>query len=473
MPAYQPLPPRPNLEFERKTAKNLLRQLRGHEPEALARGRHGHPRLPETPQLSDAQLIIAREYGFSSWPRLVQYFEDLERQRQSPYVIHSDSRRESYEPRVGVLLTGYRERRASAARMLAAFVPRFYGMRFEDVLDSVLAEDEARLAVARAAGYSGWEDLVARTTTDTATNEQEPEDSPWRHVVRVMDALDLEGLKKLVNEHPDLLRPPALEAVRGRNLLNIALGRERRLGRKAMQPIMEWLAANGLDLQHELNLQLCGRLRMPTETVRELLDRGADPNWVAPNGVPVLEHALIRYWNAEAVDLLASRTTPRKAFWISAGLCDVAGVRPFLDRNGRPTVAARKLRPPFDLVGPMMFPHPEPDDEELLLEALLVAMFNSRVKVIEYLASRGTRLNSLVLGSPVLNIAVGNGWRLVVECLVRCGADPDLQSDDPNGTARDIARWMVEQFPQDPDRRRIAELCGLEPNGTRPATEGR
>ena len=39
MSTVRPLPPRPNLEFEHKEAKALLRQLRAGDPEAIARAR--------------------------------------------------------------------------------------------------------------------------------------------------------------------------------------------------------------------------------------------------------------------------------------------------------------------------------------------------------------------------------------------------------------------------------------------------
>jgi hypothetical protein len=38
------------------------------------------PRQRRVLPLADAQLVVAREYGFASWPRLVQYFRDVERQ---------------------------------------------------------------------------------------------------------------------------------------------------------------------------------------------------------------------------------------------------------------------------------------------------------------------------------------------------------------------------------------------------------
>jgi SAM-dependent methyltransferase len=62
------LPARPDLEHLRREAKQLLRQLRAAEPAAVARLAAYAPGLE--PALSTAQLIVAREYGFSSWTQL-------------------------------------------------------------------------------------------------------------------------------------------------------------------------------------------------------------------------------------------------------------------------------------------------------------------------------------------------------------------------------------------------------------------
>lgn len=73
------LPPNPNLEYDKKQAKALLKAYQAGDAAAVERVRASHPRLENVPQtrippevfkLSDAQLVIAREYGFSSWPKL-------------------------------------------------------------------------------------------------------------------------------------------------------------------------------------------------------------------------------------------------------------------------------------------------------------------------------------------------------------------------------------------------------------------
>jgi SAM-dependent methyltransferase len=62
------LPARPDLEHLRREAKLLLGQLRDREPTAVARVATQAPGL--NVMLSTAQLVVAREYGFTSWAQL-------------------------------------------------------------------------------------------------------------------------------------------------------------------------------------------------------------------------------------------------------------------------------------------------------------------------------------------------------------------------------------------------------------------
>jgi ankyrin repeat protein len=63
------LPPRPNLEWLKKTAKGRLELLRRSNPKA---------------KLADAQLEVSREYGFSSWRALKRHLEALHALQEMP-----------------------------------------------------------------------------------------------------------------------------------------------------------------------------------------------------------------------------------------------------------------------------------------------------------------------------------------------------------------------------------------------------
>jgi ankyrin repeat protein len=119
--AHQPVPTRtlpgkPNLDQLKKQAKDLLSAFRAGEPAAAAEVRTHYggsgPASAEAAkafQLSDAQLVIARAYGFASWPKLKAFVDgvtisrfmaavnagDLESVgsllRQRPELVHMDT----------------------------------------------------------------------------------------------------------------------------------------------------------------------------------------------------------------------------------------------------------------------------------------------------------------------------------------------------------------------------------------------
>src|SRR5688500_12893101 len=67
------LPPRANLEHLKNQAKALLRAAREDDPEAAARFRSLG--AGAAPQLADAQRLVARQYGFSTWAELKAHVE--------------------------------------------------------------------------------------------------------------------------------------------------------------------------------------------------------------------------------------------------------------------------------------------------------------------------------------------------------------------------------------------------------------
>ncbi|HEX4815231.1 MAG TPA: ankyrin repeat domain-containing protein [Nonomuraea sp.] len=86
MPVHR-LPDNPSHERLRKLAKTLLRQIRAGAPEATGLVAEFHPRPPQVPRLSDAQLVIARRYGFPNWPRLMAHLDTVARYSRSPHRV--------------------------------------------------------------------------------------------------------------------------------------------------------------------------------------------------------------------------------------------------------------------------------------------------------------------------------------------------------------------------------------------------
>src|SRR5215470_7039204 len=82
----QPLPPNPNLDKQRKLAKALARDYWRGKADAVERVRalHLNPPASQDFVLSDAQLVIARGYGFAGWPEMKRKIESL---TKSPFEL--------------------------------------------------------------------------------------------------------------------------------------------------------------------------------------------------------------------------------------------------------------------------------------------------------------------------------------------------------------------------------------------------
>src|SRR4029450_2151732 len=64
------LPARPSLESLQKQAKKLDRDIAGGNASAIARARAQLPKAELPLSLRDAQLVVAREYGYAGWQHL-------------------------------------------------------------------------------------------------------------------------------------------------------------------------------------------------------------------------------------------------------------------------------------------------------------------------------------------------------------------------------------------------------------------
>ena len=455
------LPARPNLEFERKQAKKLLAQLHEADPEALARVHAKHRastgKSPDEFQLSDAQFTIAREYGFTSWPRLVEYLETLSRHELSG-VRERHTPISHHEAWARTLIVEHKEKRPWTTRFLGAYVPRFFARTSEQILASEVTVDDARLATARMYRYPSWEVMAAETPA--RADAWEEVETPLRKAMIALRAGDLAALEKLTQDHPELLSPAERENPRSDTLARNVLLHDIRTASEQSRQAYEWLRAR-MDLQSTLNWMLLGYMRMTVDEMQRLLDRGADPTWTPPNGYSVIEHVIWRCWSGEIVDLIAKRVTPPAAMWISAGLGDAEAVKGYFDENGRLTDAARQHRPDFNALGHLPTPSlAEEDDEGIIWEVFLIAAFNQRFQVMDVLLDRGFNIDYIGWGQTMLHTAVGNGWLPLVEYLVRRGANVNLKGWRPYLTAREMAEEHAQNPYGYPNGARILELVG-------------
>jgi hypothetical protein len=93
------LPDEPHLDVPKREARELLDSCRGGAAEAVDRIRRRHPKFQDTPdaaalvagfKLADAQLVIAREYGFSTWTALKQRIAARSAARSLDDAIRAD-----------------------------------------------------------------------------------------------------------------------------------------------------------------------------------------------------------------------------------------------------------------------------------------------------------------------------------------------------------------------------------------------
>src|SRR5579863_2678116 len=81
----------PNLDQLRRQAKELLEAFTGGEYDAIAEvNAHYRDADPANFALHDAQLVLARSYGFESWPKLKAYVNGVTVRRLADAVCAHD-----------------------------------------------------------------------------------------------------------------------------------------------------------------------------------------------------------------------------------------------------------------------------------------------------------------------------------------------------------------------------------------------
>src|SRR5579863_4086629 len=115
----QELPAHPNLEHFKKEAKALLRDFKLQKPAAIKLFNS----LPGTvrPKLSDAQHLIAREYGFETWAKLKEHVETLAKKPIDPIDLAKKAFHEDDAPALRELLNQFPELKAKISEPISHF----------------------------------------------------------------------------------------------------------------------------------------------------------------------------------------------------------------------------------------------------------------------------------------------------------------------------------------------------------------
>jgi len=205
------LPEHPSLEQLRKQAKDLLRAWRAGDPAAIDRVRAYKPRATP-PRLADAQRIIAREYGFNSWPKLVHHVEAAGVEGLQPF---EQLARDFADAHAGdaAALKRLNERLPGADRDFVALrdiVQRTRQRMTGDSGDGPFTLADARTLVAQRTGFANWDNLAASvassrsplyridSSTSTLRVQQPLDDRGWEALIDIMrehriSALDAGG----------------------------------------------------------------------------------------------------------------------------------------------------------------------------------------------------------------------------------------------------------------------------------------
>jgi ankyrin repeat protein len=132
------LPARPDLDQQKKLAKELLAAFRRGDTEPVARVR---AELPDKQAvvLADAQFVVAREYGFTSWRALKEHIEALTAEKRPPLERFKRAVRDGDAKTLRRLLQQHEELRAAINEPVFSFdAPALVAASDVDVVDVLL-----------------------------------------------------------------------------------------------------------------------------------------------------------------------------------------------------------------------------------------------------------------------------------------------------------------------------------------------
>jgi hypothetical protein len=419
------LPARPSLEQQKIRAKDLLKAVRADDAAALARLRWSHPRLahadlaalPARARLADAQWVVARELGFSSWPALKAHIDCLRRRPPAHRPFETDS--QYYVDRAAGLASVRETGERGALRIIQRFHPAFRDASEAEVSTAPFSQTDAELVVAREHGFNDFDSLKRRLD---AIREGRA-DEPFQQAFEAIKADDLARFQALLEADPGLVNAAGTN---GNTLMSLALYFRR-------DAMMEALLARGFDVASANN--------KGSTVLHNIAGAGLDEGWPArldrliAAGAPVEAEAygdggtalaVALFWGKrEMADRLAAEGVTPLNLRVAAGLGRTGLMDALTEADGRLLPEAgrgREFHRPHSGFPPW---RPSDDRREILDEALTYAARNGRIEAMAWLVERGADVNAEPYNGTPLIWAVRQNQLSAIDWLLAHGAEVD------------------------------------------------
>lgn len=476
-----------NLEQQKKQARELLLALRAGNNAALARLRGQHLRWASVEDagvrrdvaLHDAQFVIAREQGFTSWTKLKTYSEPARDVRHTRIFVADV---QWITDRVHGLLRTRHSAGPAALEQIRTWHPRFDGCSDAEILEAPFTEADAQLVYAKEHGFDSWDELVQRVNLLASSSNPEATE-PFLAAFRALEAKDVTELSSLLRRHSRLAQE---RGTNGNTLLNLATSLAVKADLNLATAFVDTLLTAGADV-NDANDRGWTPLHQAAYSnqsaiATELIKRGAELESDAhgSGGTPLI---IALFWgHREVADELSRYTVAPGNLRAAAGL----GKDDLLERcfDGEKTLspdafAARGFYRPHS-----GFPdwRPSSDPQEVLDEALVWACkagrtevlsrleragacldadpyrgtpltwaaYCNRIETVEWLVDHGATIDRKgTFGGPThgqgvtaLHMASQRGHLSMVQTLIERGADPKIKDDLYHGDAAGAANYF-------------------------------
>lgn len=470
----------PALGDVRRAAKKLLRDLKAGDGKALARLISAHPKYrTHTPgdafKLHHAQLVIARESGFASWPRLKHWFEWSAGRARPLQAFRTDI--DYFRDRAAGLFEMVRAGDDRAIEQARLHHPKYQDFGLNDAVDTQdwdsFTADDAELVVARQHGQDTWKAFAA--SLRALQEESNAEATAFRQAYEAIEAADNDALTRAVAIDPDCV---GQAGTNGNSLLNLAAGAlvtpdlsrppsERNTEPDRRMALVETLLAAGAepDLANQKGWTPLHQAAYSNNTVlaERILAAGATVDLEAydDGGTPLV---VALWWgHREVAALLAGIAITPDNLRVAAGLGRVETLIEFFDSASTPTQAAGRKRSFHRPHSGFPSWKPTPGHvQEIVDDAFSFAVRSGKVEAMALLRERGADVNGVACNGSPLEWAVIKDRVDAVVWLLAHGAEVNRKAD----FARNVGQTALHSaaFADNPGLARILVEAGADPS---------